>query len=223
MIFHHVHPARYTPIGVMQSAGGARDWLEQQIGAVSEEELAEVAPGSRGLVFLPYLIGERSPWWNPHARGAFVGLTASHSRVEMARAALEGVSFNLRLTLDALEAQVESTSQDDGAGQKMRIEAIRLIGGGTRSGVWAQMLADVLDKPIHLLQLEAAASAWGAAVVGGIGAGIYKDWQIANTNARVTRVFEPDARRALFYAECVARFEKIYRALEPLMEETVFK
>lgn len=207
MTFHHVHPERFTPIGVMQAAGGARDWLRNQIGEVDDEAIAAVPPGARGLTFLPYLIGERSPWWNPHARGAFVGLSASHSRADMARAALEGVTYNLRLILDALESQ------------GTEIETIRVIGGGAKSAVWTQMLADALDKPMQLLELNAEASAWGAAVVGGIGAGVYDDWSIANAHTRVTRVLEPDADRAAHYKEGAARFEKVYRALEPLMQQ----
>ncbi len=129
-------------MGTMQAAGGARDWLAQLIGAVTDEELAHVAPGCDGALFLPYLIGERSPWWNPQARGAFVGLTMNHTRATLARAALEGVAFNLRLILDALESQ--------GAA----LPAIRLIGGGAQSPVWQQILADVFARPIHLLDLQ---------------------------------------------------------------------
>lgn len=205
MTFHHVHPARYTPIGVMQAAGGAREWLFRQIGDVSEEEIARVPAGSQGLVFLPYLIGERSPWWNPHARGAFIGLATSHGRAEMARAVLEGVSFNLRLILEALESQGTT------------IPTIRFIGGAARSEVWTQMLADILNKPIDLLDLNTEASAWGAAVVGGIGVGLYQDWNIAGKHARITRTLFPNANYAARYAECAARFETLYRAVAPLM------
>ena len=206
LTFHHVHPARYTPMGVMQSAGGAREWVANQIGQVSDEQIADVPIGSRGIIFLPYLIGERSPWWNPRARGTFVGLSTSHGRAEMARATLEGVALNLKLILVAL------------ASQGARFPAIRLIGGGAKSFVWTQMLADVFNTPIHLLELNAEASAWGAAVVGGIGVGLYRDWNIANANARVTRVVAPQRERAEQYQALAARFEKVYRALEPLME-----
>ncbi len=133
--FHHLHPQLYAPMGTMQAAGGARDWLLQQIGDVGDAAIGAVAPGANGLLCLPYLIGERSPWWNPQARGAFVGLTMNHSRAEMTRAMLEGVCFNLRLILDALESQ--------GA----PIPSIRLIGGGAQSAVWRQMLADVFARP----------------------------------------------------------------------------
>ena len=97
---------------------------------------AGVEPGAKGLLFLPYLIGERSPHWNPLARGAFVGLTMSHGRAEMARAVLEGVAFNLKMILDAFLEQ------------RAAIQAMRLIGGGARSALWRQILADVYGLPI---------------------------------------------------------------------------
>lgn len=200
--FHHLHPTRYTPMGTMQAAGGARDWWARLVGEVSEAEIAAVPPGARNLLFLPYLIGERSPWWNPQARGAFVGLTMAHGRAEMARAVLEGVAFNLRLIVEALESQ--------GA----RIPAVRLIGGGARSALWPQILADVFDKPIQLLELGAEATAWGAAVAGGIGVGLYRDWSIAATLARVTRVIEPIPENVARYAERVTLFAEVYPALE---------
>jgi xylulokinase len=201
--FHHLHPTRYTPMGTMQAAGGARDWFRQIGGPVDEDEIARVPPGANGILFLPYLIGERSPWWNPQARGAFVGLTMAHARADLARAVMEGVAYNLRLILDALESQ--------GA----QLPAVRLIGGGAASSVWQQILADVFNKPIQLLELRAEATAWGAAVAGGIGVGVYRDWSIANAQAHVVRVIEPIAENVARYVERVARFAETYRALNP--------
>jgi len=202
--FHHLHPRLLTPMGTMQAAGGARDWLLRQIGSVADEEISQVALGSNGLIFLPYLIGERSPWWNPKARGAFVGLTMSHARAEMARAVLEGVAFNLRLILDALESQ--------GAA----IPAIRLIGGGAQSPLWRQILADVFARPVHLLDLMSEATSWGAAVAGGVGVGVYRDWSIAQSQARIQLVVEPRAENVARYAELAPLFADTYRALAPI-------
>lgn len=199
--FHHLHPTRYTPMGTMQAAGGARDWFRHIAGDVNEIEIAHTPVGANDVLFLPYLLGERSPWWNPHARGAFVGLTMSHSRADMARAVMEGVAYNLKLILDALESS------------SAKIPAVRFIGGGAQSVVWQQMLADVFDKPIQLLELQAEATSWGAAVAGGIGVGVYHDWSIANAQARITRVIEPIPENVAQYAERVARFAEIYRAL----------
>jgi xylulokinase len=202
--FHHLHPQLYAPMGTMQAAGGARDWLLQQIGDVGDAAIDQIAPGANGLLCLPYLIGERSPWWNPQARGAFVGLTMNHSRAEMTRAMLEGVSFNLRLILDALESQGTP------------IPSIRLIGGGAQSAVWRQMLADVFARPVQLLDLITEATSWGAAVAGGVGIGLYPDWSIARQQARVQLTVEPNAATVARYAELLPLFADTYRALEPI-------
>jgi len=202
--FHHLHPQLYAPMGTMQAAGGARDWLIRQIGDVGDAAIGDVAPGANGLICLPYLIGERSPWWNPQARGAFVGLTMNHSRAEMTRAMLEGVCFNLRLILDALESQGTP------------IPTIRLIGGGAQSAVWRQMLADVFARPVQILDLITEATSWGAAVAGGVGIGLYKDWSIAKEQARVQLTVESNAGHVTRYAELLDLFADTYRALEPI-------
>jgi len=200
--FHHLHPCLFTPMGTMQAAGGARDWLAQLIGGVADVELAQVAPDCDGVLFLPYLIGERSPWWNPQARGAFVGLTMNHTRATLARAALEGVAFNLRLILDALESQ--------GAA----LPVIRVIGGGAQSPVWQHILADVFARPIHLLDLHSEASSWGAAVAGGIGVGVYAGWEIAQARTEVQTVIDPILANVALYADRLGVFVDTYRALE---------
>jgi xylulokinase len=203
-IFHHLHPRLFAPTGSMQSAGGARDWFIRVLGDSADADAASVPPGANGLIFLPYLIGERTPWWNPQARAAFVGLTMAHGRGEMARAVLEGVAFNLRLILDALESQGTP------------VPSVRLIGGGAKSDLWPQMLADVFARPIHLLSLVAEATSWGAAVAGGVGVGLYCDWNMAQEQARVRAVIEPDAQNVARYAELVPLFQETYRALEPI-------
>jgi xylulokinase len=201
--FHHLHPQLFAPMGTMQAAGGARDWLLRQIGEISEDEIGQVAPGANGLLFLPYLLGERSPWWNPKARGAYVGLTMSHSRAEMTRAVLEGVAFNLRMILDALESQGAS------------IPAIRLIGGGAQSLLWQRILANMFARPIQILELVTEATSWGAAVAGGVGVGLY-DWGIAREKARVALTVEPDPVTIARYADIYPLFQDTYRGLEPI-------
>jgi len=203
-IFHHLHPRLFAPTGSMQSAGGARDWFIHVLGDLADAGAANVPPGANGLIFLPYLIGERTPWWNPKARAAFVGLTMAHGRGEMARAVLEGVALNLRLILDALESQGTT------------VPSVRLIGGGAKSDLWPQMLADVFARPIHLLALKAEATSWGAAVAGGVGVGLYREWNMAQEQARVRAVIEPDTQNAARYAELVPLFQDTYRALEPI-------
>ena len=203
--FHHLHPERYCPMGTMQAAGGARDWAWQQLadGGIDLDAAAAAAPVGNGLLFLPYLLGERSPHWNPAARGAWIGLAMSHQKGEMARAVLEGVALNLRLILDTLRAQVSG------------INAIRLIGGGSKSPLWRQILADCFGLPIHGLALTSEATSWGAAVAGGVGVGLF-DWSIAAQRAQVVETVMPQAANVAMYDELVPLFLDAYQALTPL-------
>lgn len=207
MTFHHVHPERYAPMGVQQLAGGAREWAWRTLAANGDLDLdsaaAGVAPGAAGLLFLPYLMGERSPWWNPLARGAFVGLALPHGRAEMARAVLEGVGFGLGQILSALREHVSG------------IDAVRLIGGGGKSQLWRQILADIFGLPIHMLELKGEATSWGAAVAAGVGVGLY-DWSIAAARTPVVEVIEPQPQAVARYAEIAAIQSDLYRALEPI-------
>jgi xylulokinase len=206
MTFHHVHPERYAPMGVQQLAGGAREWAWKALtgAAVDLDDAAgEVAPGAGGLIFLPYLMGERSPWWNPLARGAFVGLSMPQGKAEMARAVLEGVALGLRQILDALREQVPG------------ISAVRLIGGGGKSRLWQQILADAFGLPIHMLELKGEATSWGAAVAAGVGAGLYT-WEIAAARSEVVEVITPNRVHAERYDELLAIYTDSYRALAPI-------
>ncbi|MCX6046319.1 MAG: FGGY-family carbohydrate kinase [Chloroflexi bacterium] len=204
--FHHLHPKRFCPMGTMQAAGGVRDWAWKLLTDDAEEldaAAAAIAPGADGLLFLPYLLGERSPHWNPLARSAFVGLTMPHDKSTLARAVLEGVAFNLRLILDTLRAQVPT------------ISALRLIGGGSKSAAWQQILADCLGLPIHILTLKSEATSWGAAVAGGVGVGLF-DWSMAAQRATVTAIVTPQAHNLRLYNELTQLFLETYQALEPI-------
>jgi xylulokinase len=206
--FHHLHPARYSPMGTMQAAGGARDWAWRLL---ADERLdldsaaAQISPAANGLIFLPYLLGERSPYWNPLARGAWVGLAMPHDKAAMARAVLEGVALNLRLMLDALRSQISG------------IRAIRLIGGGGKSPLWRQILADCFNLPIHVLTLKSEATAWGAAVAGGVGVGVYS-WEIASERSQVVEAVEPNPVNVAIYDEVLQIYRDTYTALKPIYE-----
>ncbi len=203
--FHNLPANAYMPTGTMQTACASRDWLIRVVGAeVPDEAIANVPAGAQGLMFLPYLIGERSPWWNPKARGAFVGLSMVHDKAELARAVLEGVAFNLKIILDSFK--------DGGA----NIPTIRLIGGGAQSQVWQQILADVWNIPVHLPELLSEATSWGAAVAGGVGVGLYSGWEIAKTQTKIGRIVEPNPKQAARYAEQYGLFCEAYKALEPI-------
>lgn len=217
----HLDPTLYFPLGAMQAAGGAFDWLERVLrGGANHgggetrlyDELfaaaAAVPPGANGLLFLPYLLGERSPYWNPLARGAFVGLTMAHSRPEMVRAVLEGVAFNLRLILDSLRAQQ--------GGISATFAGVRLIGGGARSPLWRQILADVFGAPILLPALVTEATSLGAAIAGGVGVGLYPDFSIAQRFVCAAESERPDPTAQARYTELLPLFGDAYRALEPI-------
>ena len=213
--FAHLDPSLYFPTGTMQCAGGSYDWMERLLRGEGSGRLydelgsaaAAVELGAEGLLFLPYLIGERSPHWNPLARGAFVGLTMAHGRPEMARAVLEGVALNLKMILDAF--------QEQGAG----IEAMRLIGGGARSPLWRQILADVYGLPILRPELLAEATSLGAAIAGGVGIGLFPDYRVAHKFVQVEAGEQPDPARSQRYAPLSAIFQRTYTALEPIFEE----
>jgi xylulokinase len=213
--FIHLDPELYFSIGTMQAAGGAYDWLERLFRGESEKSsqhealdaaAKNVPPGSSGLLFLPYLLGERSPHWNPVARAAFVGLAMPHGRDELARVVMEGVAFNLRHILDVLRSQ------------GVQVEAMRLIGGGSRSAVWRQILADVYNLPILKLNLTAEATALGAAVAGGIGVGIYTDYKVVRQLVPVTVAEEPNPATRARYEALYALFKETYQLLEPIYE-----
>ena len=215
--FVHLDPKLYFPTGTMQCAGGSFDWLERLLRGEGETRLydemsaaaADVEPGARGLLFLPYLIGERSPYWNPLARGAFVGLTMSHGRAEMARAVLEGVAFNLKMVLDAFLEQ--------GA----EILAMRLIGGGARSPLWRQILADVYGLPILRPALLAEATSLGAAIAGGVGVGLFPNFRVAHDIVQVAEGERPQPAARARYAVLYPLFQETYRALEPIYAQTL--
>ncbi len=160
---HAVHD-RWHLMGVMLSAAGSLRWLRDAVAPdKSFDELvagaAEVEPGAEGLMFLPYLSGERTPHPDPHARGAFVGLTVRHDLRHMTRAVLEGVAYGLR---DSLQLMMETGLA--------RPHEIRASGGGTRSQLWCQILADVLGTQIATIP-DAEGAAYGAALLAAVGAG----------------------------------------------------
>lgn len=207
--FCHAVPGTWHLMGVMLSAAGSLRWLRDALAPGRSFEdlvaLAEpVAAGSDGLVFLPYLSGERTPHPDPLARGAFVGLTLRHGLGHLVRAVLEGVAFGLR---DGFEL-VRATSP-------VPLVELRASGGGTRSRLWRQIIADVLEVPISLTGTSEGAAS-GAAVLAAVGAG----WHASVHSAcaalvEVTSVTDPDPSAAEIYAPAYA----VYRDLYPRLQE----
>lgn len=215
MTFSHVVPGMYLPTATMQAGGASFEWIvdllhpdpdpgrfERLLAAASE-----VGPSSDGLLFLPHLLGERSPYWNPRARGAFVGLAKHHGQAQVVHAVLEGVAMNL---YTAVLAFAEMGS---------RVESVGAIGGGARSDVWLRIFADVWGLPVRRRSIVEEANGLGAAVVGGVAVGLFPGFDLAATLSEVQAEFVPDEERHSRYETLYTSFLNSYRALEPIFDE----
>jgi xylulokinase len=206
--FCHAVPGRWHMMSVMLSAAGSLRWFRDSLAPGVEfgalvDEAAAVPPGADGLLFLPYLTGERSPHPDPLARGAFVGLTVRHGRPQLTRSVLEGVAFGLKDGLDLMVAAgVPAPSQ------------IRASGGGTASSLWRQILADVLDAEIATVGTTEGA-AYGAGLLAAVGSGWFQNVDAAAAEwVAATPVAAPgtDVTR---YAELHELYRGLYPALAP--------
>jgi xylulokinase len=207
--FCHAVPGTWHAMGVMLSAAGSLQWLRTALGrAPYDELLGEAAgwpPATEGLLFQPYLSGERTPHPDPDARGAFVGLTLRHDRGALVRAVLEGVAFGLRDSLELVrEVGAETTVG-------------RVSGGGARSELWLRIVASVLGLPLERMRAEEGA-AFGAALLGGVAAGVWRDVdEAAASTVRVREVIEPDPSWIPRYRELQQRFRELYPAVSAPM------
>lgn len=207
--FCHAAPGKWHLMGVMLSAAGSLRWYRDALApGVSFDDLlapaADVPPGSEGLLFLPYLTGERTPHPDPLARGGFVGLTVRHGQPHLTRAVLEGVAFGLRDSLALMR----------GAGLA-DITQIRASGGGLRSPLWRQILADVLQTEIVTVNSTEGA-AYGAAVLALVGAGVFHSVEAACADlVQVTGKTEPGGDTAVYH-----RLYPLYQGLYPALKPT---
>lgn len=203
----HALPGRWHLMGVMLAAGGSLRWFrdaccsaEPRAYEIIDREAAGVAPGAEGLLFLPYLSGERCPHPDPDARGVFFGLSLHHTRAHLARAVLEGVTFGLRDSLDLLP------------GLGINPGRLRVSGGGSRSALWRQLMADVFNAEVETVNSEQGA-ALGAALLGGVSAGVFADVETACARAvRVTGRVRPGPGRGV-YDDRYRRYRALYPAL----------
>ena len=206
-VFCHALPGTWHAMGVMLSAAGSLRWLRDVVGESYDELVREAgrwAPGTEGLLFAPYLAGERTPHADAHARGAFVGLSLRHDRGALVRAVLEGVAFGLRDSLESLR------------GLGVRPETARVSGGGVRGRLWLEIVASVLGLPVELTADEEG-SAYGAALLGGVAGGIWPDpVQAVAATVSVRETIEPNEEWRAAYDEQYARFRLLYPQLEPL-------
>jgi xylulokinase len=201
----------WLPIGTTTSSGVSVEWFLRELlgspggeGLAAMTALAEQAPlGSHGLLFLPYLQGERTPLWDPRARGCFFGLSATTSRADLARAVLEGTAFALRQVVECLEGVTSAP-----------VAEIRAVGGGTRNALWNQIKADVLRRRLAVLEYQET-SALGAALLAARGVGLHATFAAAAEAARScngARRVEPEPSRSDAYEELYGQFARLYPA-----------
>jgi xylulokinase len=206
--FCHAVPGKWHLMGVMLSAAGSLRWYRDALAPGVDFEMllapaAEVAPGAEGLIFLPYLTGERTPYPDPLARGAFVGLTVRHTRAHLTRALLEGVAFGLRDSFELMKGT--------GLGEILQV---RITGGGARSLLWRQILADALDAELVTVN-TAEGAAYGAALLAATGLGAFPDVESACAAViQLTGCASPGPASAV-YREAYPLYRDLYPKLQP--------
>lgn len=218
----HVVPGQWLLQGGTVGGGGVMRWFEKEfagyereiadrVGKSSLDQLNEIAqetpPGSDGVVFLPYMAGERSPVWDPNAKGVYYGLDFNKTKGHMVRAAMEGVAFSLKHNLDIAE--------DTGA----KVEELRAMGGSANSLLWTQIKSDITGKPIVVPSSDTATTL-GAVILAGVGVGVYKDFEEAvHMTVKLTRRHEPDMEKHRLYQKNYETYLELYKSLKGLMKK----
>lgn len=218
--FAHVIPEYYSPTGTMQAAGSSYSYIrntffESQIAEAAEKgvdvyellnKMIEASPvGAKNLLYLPYLVGERSPRWNPNTTGSFIGMNMEHQKEDYLRATLEGVAMNLELILQAHR-------------QNTNIDELILTGGGAKGDVVAQILADVCNCVIQRPDHVEEATSMAAAVLAGVGVGVYDDFDVIHRFLKFDNETKPIPEHHAIYEKRKVVFDQCYYALEPLYE-----
>lgn len=210
--FCHAVRGKWHMMGVTLCAGGSLQWFHDKICAVDSKkkniyeqltkETAATPAGAEGLQFLPYLTGERTPHLDPHARGAFVGLTLSHTRGHLTRAIMEGVTYSLR---DSYAIVTELG---------VPVKQIRASGGGAKNPFWRQMQADVFGKPVYSMVADEGA-AYGVALLAAVGAGEYKDiTEACAATIKTADESKPDSQARKVYDRAFPIYQSLYRSLK---------
>jgi xylulokinase len=214
--FCHSVPGAWYLMGVVLMAGGALRWYRdtfaqeemtlartsgRDVYDILSEEASAVTPGSEGLFFLPYLVGERTPHQSASARGAFIGATIRHTKKHFTRAVFEGITFGMKDSLAIME------------GLGVKIQQIRLTGGGAKSAFWRRLQANVYGREVALVNASEG-PAFGAALLAGAGTKVYGDLVDAVENAvKVTETISPEKKLAERYAELFGIYRELYPAL----------
>ncbi len=208
----HVVPDRWLLQGGTVGGGGTLKWFKQEFGQdLSFDDLTaeaeKVAPGSDGVIFLPYMSGERSPIWDPDAKGVFYGLSFDKTRGHMIRALLEGVAYSLQHNL--------LVASETGA----KVDVLNAMGGSANSVLWTQIKADVTGRKIQVPTSDTATTL-GAALLAGVGCGLYKDYKEAvSSTIVITRAQEPDMKNHEMYKHRMELYLKLYEDLKDTFKE----
>lgn len=218
--FNHAVPRMWYLMGVMQAAGLSLRWLRDEFAAAETatarrmgddpynllaRQAASIGAGSEGLIWLPYLTGERTPHQDPHAKGVLFGVTARHTRAHVIRAVMEGVAFGMRDSFELMRKL------------KTPIKQIRLTGGGAQSPLWRQIQADVYGHEVVTINVDAGPS-FGAAIIAGVGVGVYKDFPAAcGQLIKVDKRIQPIEKNVQAYERSYKLFRELYPALKDSM------
>ncbi|MBR4235353.1 MAG: xylulokinase [Clostridia bacterium] len=208
--------------GCTLTAGGALSWFTKTLAgedkadadkagknvyALIDERAAQVPPGSSGVLFAPYLSGERCPYPDPNARGIFYGLSLGTTRAEMARAVMEGVTFSLKQVVELMA-------------DKVKPEKIYLSGGGASSELWKQMAADIFEIPVYTMSAAKEGGAYGAVLVAGVGAGIWKSLQDAiKVLKEDEKYYTPSEETRPAYRKAYEKYKMLYAANKPVFDK----
>jgi len=221
MNWAHVVPGMLHPSGTMQTAGASYAWMVNQLceyeqqqakatgGDVYElidEQIRKSPIGANKLFFLPYLMGERTPRWNIDAKGAFIGLTVNHKHGDMLRAVMEGITLNLGYIVDIFRNHVP-------------IDMVTVIGGGAKNPIWQQMKADIYQAEIKIPNYLEEATSMGAAILAGIGSGLFKDFSVIDRFIRIQKTITPIAENVEKYNAIKSVFDHSYYALLDIYNE----
>ena len=212
------------PIGTMQAAGVSYNWMRDQLCLAEKQtltdgesiyscingEMARIPAGANGVMYLPYLTGERSPWWNDALQGAFLGLRAESTHGDMLRAVMEGISMNLNLIFQVLRQRHDFTE-------------IRVMGGCAKEPLWRQMLADMFGVPVWKTNYLEEACSMGAAVAAGIGAGIYQDVTAIRQFLKTDGICEPDWEKHAIYQKQTEQFREVSECLSQFYRNSAEK
>ncbi|MDF2595360.1 MAG: xylulose kinase [Clostridia bacterium] len=219
--FAHIIPGLIMPCGTMQAAGASYSWLKRELALhenieakdkgvsaydLINEKVRQSPAGANGIIYLPYLLGERSPRWNVNARGAFIGLKMESKREDMFRSVAEGVIFNLNTILEAFREHVV-------------IKEMLVIGGGAQSELWRQMMADIYGIPILKPNYLEEATSMGAAITAGVGAGLFENFEAIHRFLKVENQLEPITENREKYKTIYPVFESCYHALVNAYDE----